>query len=500
MINEKYEFSRQPRFLSEMPRGELEIPNPPNAYDKPEISWFALLAPPAVMLVISMLLAMTSHSMYMLLSISMTVMTLIVSLTSAASQIKKYKRKKKEREQKYLQFIADSRSELQLAREQQIKAMNEMNPDPIACLQRIQELDNRLWERTTSSPDFLSLRLGVGSVPAALRINYTKQAIIMETDPLLMEPQRLALEFDRVHGVPVSINLLASEICGIAGEEDKAFEVVTQMLLQLVTHHGNDDVRVVILASEEGLEKWDWIKHLPHLWSDGYGVRFLLCGKAIAHAVFGELNEVFKEREMKKLGGISLPHYVFVIEEPSLLEEEPINKYLYNKCASLGISSVYMAKNQAYLPMNCKQVILVQGKTGELADRETGEKTTFNPDTVNRQQLIESVRKLAPLRIKNSGGNFSLPTSLTLLDMLQAKKTWEINLLSRWNMNKPYQGMSVPIGAKAGGTLFHLDMHETGHGPHGLVAGTTGWGKVSCFRALLFLWPLTTIHMMSYLF
>ncbi|GAA0388109.1 type VII secretion protein EssC [Paenibacillus motobuensis] len=485
MINEKYEFSRQPRFLPEMPRGELEIPNPPSAYDKPEIAWFALLAPPAVMLVISMLLAMTSNSRYMLLSISMTIMTLIVSLTGAASQIKKYKKKKKEREKKYLQFIADSRSELQLAREQQIKAMNEMNPDPNACLQRIQELDNRLWERTPSSPDFLSLRLGVGSVPAALRINYTKQAIIMETDPLLMEPQRLALEFDRVPGVPVSIDLIASEICGIAGEEDKTFDMVTQMLLQLITHHGYDDVRVVILASEEGLEKWGWLKHLPHLWSEGYGIRFLLCGKAIAHAVFGELNTVFKEREMKKLGGIPLPHYVFIIEEPSLLEEEPINKYLYNKSASLGISSVYIARNQAYLPMNCKQVILVQGKTGELADRETGEKTTFNPDTVNLQSLSEAVRKMAPLRIKNSGGNFTLPTSLTLLDMLQAKKTGEIDLLTRWNMNKPYQGMSVPIGAKAGGTLFHLDMHETGHGPHGLVAGTTGSGKSELLQSII---------------
>ncbi|MNO01990.1 hypothetical protein D3C81_2222730 [compost metagenome] len=78
------------------------------------------MAPPAVMLVITMLIALTSQSKYMMLSIAMTVMTLIVSLTSAAAQIRKSKKKKKEREKKYLQFIADSRSELHLAREQQI--------------------------------------------------------------------------------------------------------------------------------------------------------------------------------------------------------------------------------------------------------------------------------------------------------------------------------------------------------------------------------------------
>lgn len=485
MINEKYEFSRQPRFLPEMPSGEIEIPNPPHAYEKPEISWFTLLAPPVVMLVITLLLALTYQSMFMMLSIAMTVMTLIVSLATAASQIKKYRKKKKEREQKYLQFIADTRSELMLAREQQIKAMNEMNPEPAACLQRIQDIDNRLWERTPSSPDFLSLRFGVGSVPAALHIKYTKQAIIMESDPLIMEPQRLALEFERVQDVPVSINLMASEICGIAGEEEKTFAMVTQMLLQLVTHHGYDDVRIVVLAAEEGLEKWSWLRQLPHLWTDGFDARFLLCGKAIAHQVLGGLHEVLKERERKEVAGSPLPHLVFIVEDPTLLEEEPINKYLYNKCASLGVSSVYIAKNQAYLPMNCKQVIVLQGKNGELADRESGEKSTFIPDQVPMRQLEEAVRRMAPLRIKNSSASFALPTSLTLLDMLQAKTTGEVDLLSRWTRNKPFKGMSVPIGIKAGGSLFHLDMHETGHGPHGLVAGTTGSGKSELLQSII---------------
>ena len=31
--------------LPEMPSGEVEIPNPPSAYEKPEISWFMLLLP-----------------------------------------------------------------------------------------------------------------------------------------------------------------------------------------------------------------------------------------------------------------------------------------------------------------------------------------------------------------------------------------------------------------------------------------------------------------------
>lgn len=58
-------------------------------------------------------------------------------------------------------------------------------------------------------------------------------------------------------------------------------------------------------------------------------------------------------------------------------------------------------------------------------------------------------------------------------------------MISRWDKNKTYKGMSVPIGAKAGGALFNLDMHETGCGPHGLVAGTTGSGKSELLQSII---------------
>ncbi|HEX9058740.1 MAG TPA: type VII secretion protein EssC, partial [Clostridia bacterium] len=479
------EFSRQPRFLPEIPAGEIEVPNPPSAYDKPEISWFTLLAPPAVMIVVTMLLAMSQMSMFMMISVATTVMTLIVSLSNAATQIRKYNKKKKEREKKYLQFIADTRSELSIAKEQQIKAMNEMNPEPLECIQRISKIDNRLWERTPSYNDFLSLRLGVGSAPLAMRIKYTKQAVIMETDPLIMEPQRLALEYEKISDVPISVNLVKSEICGIAGEDEKTAELLKLMMLQVITHHGYDDVRIVILASEDGLERWSWMRFLPHIWDDEFSSRFLLCGRALAHQTLSELYAILKDREMKTIGGSVLPHYIFIVEDSTLLENEPINKYIYNCSSKIGVSSVFMAKNPAYLPMNCRTVVTLQGKSAEMADRVSGEKAVFTPDKTDFKNLELASRKMASLRIKNSSANFSLPSSITLMEMLKAKKESEVDILARWDRNKTYKGMSVPIGAKAGGSLFNLDMHETGCGPHGLVAGTTGSGKSELLQSII---------------
>ena len=43
--------------------------------------------------------------------------------------------------------------------------------------------------------------------------------------------------------------------------------------------------------------------------------------------------------------------------------------------------------------------------------------------------------------------------------------------------NNPVNSLGVPIGVRADGELFTLDLHEKFHGPHGLIAGMTGSGK-----------------------
>ena len=37
--------------------------------------------------------------------------------------------------------------------------------------------------------------------------------------------------------------------------------------------------------------------------------------------------------------------------------------------------------------------------------------------------------------------------------------------------------MAVPLGVKLGDEVISLDLHEKYHGPHGLIAGSTGSGK-----------------------
>lgn len=478
-------FRRQPRILPDLPSGEVEIPQPPAGQEKPDISWFSLLAPPAVMLSVTVLIAIRFQSVFVAVSIAMTVITMLVSLSQASAQIRKFHKKRKERERIYWQFIADTRSELRMASEQQRKAMLEMNPDPSECLRRMERTDPRLWERTPSSPDFLALRAGIGSVPPAVKVKYSRQAMVMDNDPLMMEPQRLAAEFAKVPDAPVTLNLLQSGVCGVAGPEDRTAELLRQLAVQLVTHHGYDDVRLVLVCGDGGPERWEWLRNVPHLWDESFRVRHLICGKAMAQQLLGELHAVFREREKREHGGHVLPHYVFIIEEATVLDDEPILKYLLNAPQAAGLSAIFTAPASSMLPSSCRTIVRLEGKHGELIDRETGERLIFTPDELGPIDLEAAIRCLAGLRLRSSDVSLALPSSYTLLDMLESRRVEDIDLASRWNRNRTFMGMRVPIGASPGGERFFLDLHETGHGPHGLVAGTTGSGKSELLQTII---------------
>ena len=53
----------------------------------------------------------------------------------------------------------------------------------------------------------------------------------------------------------------------------------------------------------------------------------------------------------------------------------------------------------------------------------------------------------------------------------------QLNIRRRWDENDPTVSLRTPIGINESGTTFEIDLHEKYHGPHGLIAGSTGSGK-----------------------
>ena len=71
------------------------------------------------------------------------------------------------------------------------------------------------------------------------------------------------------------------------------------------------------------------------------------------------------------------------------------------------------------------------------------------------------------------------------MEMYGAETFSDLQVLQKWQQNAPYKSLAVPIGLRGKEDLVYLNLHEKAHGPHGLIAGTTGSGKSETIQSYI---------------
>lgn len=71
------------------------------------------------------------------------------------------------------------------------------------------------------------------------------------------------------------------------------------------------------------------------------------------------------------------------------------------------------------------------------------------------------------------------------LAMLKAENIAQLKISQRWQMNEKEESLKCVIGTDREGNRIVLDLDETGQGPHGLLAGTTGSGKSELLLSMI---------------
>ena len=66
-----------------------------------------------------------------------------------------------------------------------------------------------------------------------------------------------------------------------------------------------------------------------------------------------------------------------------------------------------------------------------------------------------------------------------MYDLLNIFSVDDLDLKKRWESSQVFKSMAAPLGVKTKNEVVYLDISDkaSAHGPHGLVAGTTGSGK-----------------------
>ena len=67
--------------------------------------------------------------------------------------------------------------------------------------------------------------------------------------------------------------------------------------------------------------------------------------------------------------------------------------------------------------------------------------------------------------------------AIDFLELYDVKEIKDLNVTDRWQKADTSKSLAVPLGVRGKDDIVYLNLHERAHGPHGLVAGTTGSGK-----------------------
>lgn len=501
--DKKIQFNRSPRIKLEVPRDKIEIPAPPTLVSKPEINWLSTLLPAGITVAIAVTMALAfQNTMMMLYSIPMAVAGVFVSVTNYLRGKKTYKRSLEERSAAYLQKLDEIENKIKKKREDQKKALLLADPAPEECLATVKTRSTKLWCRVPSDSDFITVRLGTGTVPFSVTLDRPQEQL-MEQDELRKKPGEIFRANSMLENMPILCDIRSSGVVGLLGTSEQTRTQLQNMIIHLATHHCCTELKIVCFYNEKDREELSWLADLPHTHDEAWEENYLASTQEEADTLFKTFTESFKQRkqevnENNSYGGDLqfIPYVLFVFFEPKLLKKNnPINQYLFEE-RSLGIGCLMAAEKMAQLPKQCTEIVSLSDGEGELYNTaRASERQGFRPDDISAAFRRTFGQLIRPLYCDEGIEVSSLPKSYTFYQMLGINSMDEYDIGKSWSKTdlldaefKPSLfAPTAPIGILENGNQLFFNSPPIGvnGGPHALVAGTPGAGKSETLLTLI---------------
>ena len=407
----------------------------------------------------------------------------------------KEKRAEKKRQKKYRQYLENKNNEIieTLAEERNILIANNLNVVDLA--NEIAKLSTIVWSKEISDEEFLTVRLGIGERKSRLNILAPIEEFSLDDDNLKDELKKIAERPLTLNDVPLTISFAQNRISSFIIDKNyqEKTNFINAVMFQLVALHSANDLKIVVLTNEQNAKNWDYIKYLQHLYSDDREIRFFATTDEEIKVVTTYLDKVYQERNPDTSEDDTITeekgknddtykkfdqYYLIVTDDYlSIKRYGIINKILESE-KNYGFSLVTIEQTMQNVPSKCNKFININELGGSIISKniQIGDKKIFKPEYVTFD-IVPYINLIANIPITSKALATNLPKSLTFLEMYKVGNIEQLNILNRWKDNDPTTSLRTPIGINESGTMFDLDLHEKFHGPHGLIAGSTGSGK-----------------------
>ncbi|HEM6591344.1 type VII secretion protein EssC [Streptococcus suis] len=487
------DYHRSPRIIYRSSEDRVAINAPSNAPSKPSDSLLKLILPPLMMVGITLVIMIFQpRGLYVLATIAMSIVTLGMSIAGYIKGRKDYQKELRDREGLYHDYLADKAKELAGLTKSQKDGQLYHYPAIETLVDLADSYHHRIYEKTPLHFDFLYYRLGLGEVPVSYDLSYAQTERSGKRDPLELEGFQLYEQNKTISDMPIVANLSHGPV-GYIGPRALVIEQLQLMVNQIALFHSYHDVQFITIMPEEEKEQWDWMRFLPHATLQDMNVRGFVYNQRTHDQVLNSLNQILKLRRAQKEdksnreSTLFSPHYVVLVTDEKLILDHVIMEFFTEDPTELGCSLVFVQDVLSSLSENIKTIINIKDRnTGQLV-MEEGQLREIDfaldhfPVGYDKETLV---RRLAPLNhLQNLKS--SIPETVTFMEMYGAETFEDLGVVSRWEKHAPYKSLAVPLGLRGKEDIVYLNLHEKAHGPHGLVAGTTGSGKSEVIQSYI---------------
>lgn len=486
------DYHRSPRLIYRSSEEKVQVNAPSAEPQKPRNEILKMIIPPIVMVGVTLIICIFQpRGLYIIMSVVSSLMTTIFSIQNYFKSKRDYKENLANRINSYHAYLSDKSIQLTELATKQRQGQLYHFPGPKEVVSLAKNYSHRIYEKTPQQFDFLFYRLGLGKVPTSYHLTYSQAERSGVKDPLEVEGYTLYDSHRHLDDMPIVANLMHGPV-GYVGDRDLVLEQLQLMVQQIALFHSYHEVQFVTIMPEEERGLWHWMRWLPHATLQGMNVRGFVYNQRSRDQVLNSLNQILKQRQTEAMepGRKELlfsPHYVVLVTDKTLIMDHVIMEFFNENPMELGCSLVFVEDVMSSLSENIQTVVTLKDRqTGQLVMeegvlREIDFSLDHFPEGYDKEELS---RQLAPLNhLQNLKS--SIPESVTFMEMYGVAEVHDLNVVSRWASHAPYKSLAVPLGLRGQDDIVQLNLHEKAHGPHGLVAGTTGSGKSEIIQSYI---------------
>ncbi|GAB2026235.1 type VII secretion protein EssC [Lactovum odontotermitis] len=484
------EYRRSPRLNLEVPEDKFRLQNIEKETKATRGSLLRAILPPVGMLAVTVLISFLSgRNALMMMGMG------VMSLMTASFTVSQYFRDKKtnkernvERLESYERYLFGAVSELVKKYDEETEVLRFKQPSPQTLTGMIQHFDSRIYERMANQKDFLEVSLGTGEMPSQLSLS--TDIADRENDEAAERVKKIIQRYHSQKNVPMTMSLLGQTL-GLVGAYAHLKTAVDNILLQVAFFQSYRDVNFISLVPEKEYvpEKDPW-RLLKHYKIQDINTRGIIYNAKTRDLILNSFYQILNRRKQlfKEAGKEKpqfTPHYIFTIFDDSYLAGHGINEFLAEDMSELGVTVIWCKEDQKLLPETV--TALIEYKNQNAGQIINDKSIYFAKDFVPYEALKDletPLSRLTSLHHVEVEKN-AIPQSVTFLEMYGVEKTCQLRIESRWAKSDTSKTLAVPLGLRGKEDVVELNLHERAHGPHGLIAGTTGSGKSEILQSYI---------------